>query len=329
MPEKPEPKPWQEQPYDSSFKMLVADHPIILLRLFLGVKVVWAVELNEALFKQDVVKPSQRVDCAYEARNEGETETYIAHLEFETRPTKEAPPRMLEYFGSLYRKYGKPIRQALVSPFDATNVPNTPTVIKQGDEELIKHSYRVVALPDLQAQDLLDQRLVETYALLPATGGANAERLLQALSEMKEFYQEQKERFGKHLLLFDIFRGRSSTLSLEDKERIRTEMNNFDSLLDESEFVQRRKAEAEEKGIAKGIIKGIEEGKAKGIEEGRAEGLQKAVMTFIEVRFPPLAELAQQKVSQITKPERLDSLLKGVYAAPDEATVRLFLDIAA
>ena len=86
-------------------------------------------------------------------------------------------------------------------------------------------------------------------------------------------------------------------------------MDKFKSLLDENPYVQ--------------------ESRAEGRVEGKAEGLQEAVVTFIEERFPPLAELAQEKVPQITKVNKLNLLLRSIYTAPDEATVRLLLHFAA
>lgn len=98
-------------------------------------------------------------------------------------------------------------------------------------------------------------------------------------------------------------------MSLEDKERIAEKMENLDSLLDENPFVQKRRAE--------------------GKEEGLAEGLQKALITVVEGRFPLLVELAQQRVPQVTKPDTLNLLLKGITTAPDEATARWLLDTLA
>jgi len=90
-------------------------------------------------------------------------------------------------------------------------------------------------------------------------------------------------------------------------------MENFASLLDENPFVQQRKAEGREEGRA----------------EGLAEGLQKALVTVVEGRFPPLVELAQQRVTRVTKPDALSLVIKGLVAAPDEATARLLLDLLA
>lgn len=60
--------------------------------------------------------------------------------------------------------------------------------------------------------------------------------------------------------------------------------------------------------------------------EGITEGLQKALVTVIEGRFPPLKVLAQERVTHIKTADTLNVLLKGVISAPDEATARWLLD---
>jgi predicted transposase YdaD len=126
-------------------------------------------------------------------------------------------------------------------------------------------------------------------------------------------------------LWFGTFLQRTDTVSIEDKRRIVEKMSNLESLLDENPFVQKRRAE----GLAEGEAKGRAEGEAKGRAEGRAEGLQRAVITVVEGRFPPLAELAQKSVASVTKADALAIILKGMVTAPDEATARLLLELLA
>ncbi len=90
-------------------------------------------------------------------------------------------------------------------------------------------------------------------------------------------------------------------------------MNDFRSLLDESPFVQERTAESREEGH----------------EEGLAEGLQEAVLTAVEVRFPALLDLAQEKVRRIKQADMLRRLVKGMKAASNEEAARLLLDVLA
>ena len=57
----------------------------------------------------------------------------------------------------------------------------------------------------------------------------------------------------------------------------------------------------------------------------RAGSKQKAVIDFIEARFPALVEVAQEQVVQLNKPDELSRLTKQIAPAPDEATVRWVL----
>ena len=86
-------------------------------------------------------------------------------------------------------------------------------------------------------------------------------------------------------------------------------MGQLDSILEQSPYVQKKKEE--------------------GHEEGLAEGLQRALLTVMQNRFPPLVELAQKRVTQVTKPDKLDLVLKQIVNAPDEATARWLLDTLA
>ncbi len=86
-------------------------------------------------------------------------------------------------------------------------------------------------------------------------------------------------------------------------------MDDFESFHDVNPFVKKRVA--------------------KGRAEGRAEGLQEAVVFAIELRFPTLLELAQQKTGRVKEPEVLKFVLRGLKAAPNEETARLLLDTLA
>ena len=95
-------------------------------------------------------------------------------------------------------------------------------------------------------------------------------------------------------------------------------MDQFDSLLEESPFVQKKSAEAEEKGRAEGLAVGLAEGRADGIVKGKAIALQEVVIKIVRERFPALTELAQEQVTRINKPDVLDFLFDKVITAPDE-----------
>lgn len=322
MAEKSVSKASQEQPYDSSFKSPLDDQTVAMLSFFFGEEIIVEQELKESLQKKDTVKPSVRVDAVYLIRSPKHPEQHVGHVEIETAPDEEIEARLLEYLSLLYRRHLKPIRQVLVCPFKTSNLPTAPHGIKFADgEAIVDHQYRVVALWMYQAQDLLDKHQVALYALIPTMNGATYERLVQALNEMTEFYKDQKNRLHNHLLWFDAFLGRTTTVTREDKERIRKDMNNFKSVLDESPFVQERVAEAEEKGREVGR----EEGRAEGEIQGEVKALQEMVVEFVQSRYPDLVELAQQRAERTKTPQALREVIGLLFTAPDEKAVQWYL----
>lgn len=56
------------------------------------------------------------------------------------------------------------------------------------------------------------------------------------------------------------------------------------------------------------------------VAEGEARGAQKIVTTLIEVRFPELAEVAQERIGNIQNIDMLNQLAKQISTAKDEQT---------
>ncbi len=246
----------QEHPYDSSFKALLDDQTRAILSFLLREEVLSAYELKESLFKRETVKPALRVDCAYVVRSrkygQERIRTYIVHIEFETAPTSDIEKRLFEYYALLQRKHELPIVQILVCPFQTANLPTPPYSISMEDgEELQQFNYSVVALWQWQAIVLLACGQVELFALLPTMKGATASVLVQAIGSMKQFYGADESRFCTHLLWFDTLLSRTTTVSKQAKERVRQAMNEFESLLDSSHFVQQRVARSRAEGEAR------------------------------------------------------------------------------
>lgn len=173
--------------------------------------------------------------------------------------------------------------------------------------------YRVIALWKHRVQDYLDRHDVSVYALLPTMEGANYERLARVLDEMKTWYTGQERHFATHLLLFGVFLERSTMVTSEDKRRIKKKMTDSYSFLDESTFVQERKARAKEEGIAEGELR------------GEIKASQKNIVAIVRGRFPALAPFAQEQVVKINNLDTLEFLVEKIATAPDEAIVRFLL----
>ncbi len=111
----------------------------------------------------------------------------------------------------------------------------------------------------------------------------------------------------------------------------------WDDLMERDPKMRKIRKESEAKGLAEGLAKGkmqgLMEGKEQGLAQGRAagltEGLQKAVITAVKLRFPPLTELAEERIARVNKPEKLNLLLDQITSVPDETTARMLLDLAA
>src|SRR5947209_7437610 len=243
-----------EQPYDSSFKALLDDQTLALLCFCLEEEVLVATEVKESIFKREMVKPALRVDCAYiilsRKTREGPINHEIMHVEFETAPNLEVGERMSEYRVLLGRKHKLPIVQTLLCPFETPYLPTSPYRMQRNDGEMLSESrYKVIALWKCEASKLLAEEKVELYALLPAMKGATAEMLAQGIKAMRAFYAGDEGRLISHLLWFGTFLARTNTVSEEDKERTRREMEDFESLHDANPFVRRRFAKGRAEGL--------------------------------------------------------------------------------
>ncbi|HEU5383232.1 MAG TPA: hypothetical protein VFV38_48145 [Ktedonobacteraceae bacterium] len=86
-------------------------------------------------------------------------------------------------------------------------------------------------------------------------------------------------------------------------------LDQFDDLLAQGHYVQRKMAE--------------------GKEIGRIETLQNLALEFIKESFPSLTQVAQPQIKNITKPDSLNALIKGLAKAQDEQTARILLDMFA
>ena len=104
-----------------------------------------------------------------------------------------------------------------------------------------------------------------------------------------------------HVELYGKYRRRSKTMSIQDKQIVEDRLHAYDSLLDEDPEIKER------------------------IARGKIEERQRAVIEFIEARFPALVEVAQEQVVRLNKPDELSRLTKQIALAPDEATARWVL----
>lgn len=145
------------------------------------------------------------------------------------------------------------------------------------------------------------------YALLPTMNGANAELLNKAIDEMVEYYKDDNERLTRELRWMGIVLRRADTVALDEKRIVEERLNMYDDLMERDPKMRMLFAEKE--------------------AEGEIKGLQEGFIDIVETRFPDLAEIAEERVTQVTESTMLRLLLKAVAAAADETAAKKVLDI--
>ncbi len=250
----------------------------------------------------EIERESIRADLVYRIQHKGMP--HILNMELQTNADSDMPKRMLRYHVELHLDYDLPVISVVLYLFE-TSIPTSPFREMSGEEALLTLNYQVIALWTLDAHEYLQKGIICMYTFLPAMKGATAPLLVQAVREMQQHYS--RYQFGRHLARFKTILQRSTMVSEEDKQHIEEELRmEYDSLIDENPEVKQRVA--------------------KGKAEGELQGLQKMVIEAIEGEYPPLVELAQEKVVHIRKPASLRQLVKLIYKAPDENIARWLLN---
>ena len=280
----------QRQPYDSALKSLLEDHAAEMLPEILPE--------SELVSEQnaEIARTNLRPDLVYLIQYRGDP--HILNLELQTNLDSDMAYRMLLYHVELFGKYRLPVISMVMYPFE-TSFSESMFREVSGQETLLVFQHRVLRLWTLEAEQYVHKHVICMYTLLPAMKGANASLLLQSIDEMEERYTGL--HLAHHLVRFRTILRRSTTMSVQDKQIVEDRLHMYDSLLDQDPEIQER--------IARGEIR----------------GQQKAVVDFVEVRFPALVEIAQQQVARLNKPDELSRLMKQIALAPDEATARWLL----
>jgi len=139
------------------------------------------------------------------------------------------------------------------------------------------------------------------YTFLPAMKEATASLLIQALEEMKQHYTYPE--FVRHASRFRTILHRSTTISVQDKHSVEEYMDyHYDSLLDEDPEVKERMARS------------------------KVEALQEMAIEAVKSKYPPLVELAEERITMIKQPESLRQMVILILGTPDESTARWLLN---
>jgi len=288
----------QRQPYDSALKSLMEDHAAEMLPEILPESRLISEQNSE------LARTNLRPDLVYLIEYKGKQ--HILNLELQTNEDSDMAYRMLLYHVELFGKYRLPVISMVMYPFETTT-PEPVFREKSGDETLLVFQHLVLRLWTLEAEQYVRRRAVSMYTLLPAMKGANAPMLLRAVEEME---QEHKElHLARHLVRFRTILRRSKTLTEQDKQIVEERLHMYDSLLDEDPDIQER--------VVKAKI------------EAQIETQQRTILIFVKTRFPALAEMAQERIVRLNKPDELNRLTEQIAGAPDEDAARWALNTLA
>ena len=197
-----------------------------------------------------------------------------------------------------------PVISIIVYPF-RTTMAESPLVIKSGKKNIITFEFEKLPFFLEEAEYYVREHIISMYPVLPTMKGSNHVLMKQAMDELAALYREDEVSLAQQFVWMELLLERTETIAPPEKAEIQKELKMYDPLWENHPKVKRIRAESE--------------------AEGEIKALRGVVVTIVRTRFPALAELAQQKVVQINKPEILNYLIEQITAEPDEAVVRALL----
>ncbi len=306
--------------YDRALKRLVMEVPQDFVSWLLpGAK--FDEELSPHLPK------NRRLDTDILLRIIYEEKLYILHIEFETHSRPGMQKRLWEYNVMATYKFDLPVLSIVIYLHKANKLAKPLYKWKWYNKKVI-HSFdfRVVKLWEIATDDLLQSGLKGLLPLAPLTREGHREEVVDAVIEGLLLAGEQSysELFGIAFVLASYVFDKE-----EEQPRIYRRFSMAGDFLRDTwgykMIYQEGLQEGVQKGLQEGVQKGLQEGVQKGHQEGLQEGVQKGVqnqkqtlLSFVEVRYPSLLQLAEEQVAKIQDLLLLQKLHLKVTLAKDE-----------
>ncbi len=291
----------QAQVYDTSMKDLVDRQAKDILPVLLP-----GLTYQETL-NIEIVKPVLRSDKVYLVMYQGKQ--HILHIEFESGKNKRMGARMLAYNAMLHLEHNLPVISIVIYLFE-TQMVVSPFLMEGGDGIITTFHFRIIPLFHLKAEKYVHEHIICMYPLLAAMEGANSQLIKTATDELSEVYRDDPATLGDFFAYMLILLERTGTMTPLEKVKTREALSMYDNLWDQSAIIQQMRAASKQEGREEGKI------------EGETETLQKVIADTVEIRFPSLLDLAQQKVQTISDPEKLHQLYIQILTTSNEENVR-------
>ena len=279
---------------DEFCKQLVRSNPAAMAEWLLGVSGVEESSESIApgfywqLIDTELAAETQRADSVILHAGSATKPNQLLHLEFQSRPDRQMPERMLEYWIRLWRLHGKPIHQVVLY-LKKTNSPLVQVdQLQVGDT---RHRYGVVRLWEQDPQPLL-----QNPALLPDRVAAIKNPVLQ-----KEIAG------GCHLLAGlgfsqELINAYFTMGILDDSVTYQAAV---------AEYTRRGRLEGEQRGRQQGLKEGERQGEKRGLNQGLQQEAQALVLRLLPRRCGQLSHEQELAVRALPL-EKLEALAEAL-----------------
>jgi len=258
--------------------------------------------LYEETLDVEIIRPTMRAVKVFKGKYQGDDS--IFNVEFETGTDNNLLSRLLIYNAVLYRDHGFPVISIIVYPF-RTAMAESPLVIKSGSKNIITFEFEKLPFFLQEAEYYVREQITSMYPVLPTMQGTNHVLMKQAMEELAALYREDEVSLAQQFVWMELLLERTETIAPPEKAEIKKELKMYDPLWENHPKVKKIRAESK--------------------AEGEIQASQRILVNVVKVRFPALAEMAQQKATEVNSPDILNYLIEQVSTAPDESMVRWLL----
>ena len=299
-----------QQPYDQLMKdMFKEDTESLLAFLLPGATFLDLLDI-------EVLRAPMRMDRVCRMKYKGKT--CLLNLEFQADQDDDMAHRLHVYHANLWYEHKLPIISLVFYLFRCPTV-TSPLREEIGEGEVVlTFHYLVCKLWECDARKFIKEHPIHLYPWLPAMENTDADFLVWAIDDMVEYYRGEEATLARKVLWFSFFFRRGTRLPLQERQKVEERLKMLEQLLEQDEWVLKQKALSEQKGEQVGF--------AKGEQKGEQKTLREMLIEIVQLRYPSLVTLAEQKVPSIRGIDVLRLAVKKMLATPDEATVRLLLN---
>ncbi len=219
-------------------------------------------------------------------------EEVLLHLEFQSTNDGDMPLRLLEYNVLTTRQHTRRVYSCVLYLRKDGIVSESPLIWRMPDgNEILRFHFEVIKLWEMTAESLIKTRFVGLFPLLPLTkDGKRHEVVDEMVTRIVEAKQPALLRYAQMFSSL-VFKDRDDKAWLERRFAV------YNDILEESWVYQETKL------------------------EGKLEALQKAILNFVQTRFPAMLSITTQQIDGIKDEVVLQRLLLkiGLSQNADEA----------